>query len=321
MGKSIVTEQLYTSEKLAQMHSDLWECVLQFANFSAIQERHRIARDLHDSLGHVLTALNFQLQTAIQLCKPDSNQAYEFLNEAHRLVKVASQEVRQSVKALRNDELETQSLEKLIESLVNDFEQTTGILPQVKISLSAAIPSQFVTPIYRIIQEALNNICKYAIATAVQIHISTNSDKLYLKIQDNGRGFDPEQVYGGYGLQVMEERVSILQGSFQLESQPGHGCCIMIKIPMHISNKFYIFQCIEQKDNFSTMDIMSIDSETQIAEKNLDIQLIDKINNSKLLTVYPTNISQYCSFNCEHQICKYKVEIGEWQPLNLNYLL
>ncbi len=321
MGETTVVEQPYTSQKLAQMHETLWECVLQFARFSAIQERHRIARDLHDSLGHALTGLNFQLQTAMELCKPDSNQAHEFLNEAHRLVKVASQQVRQSVKALRNDELETQSLEKLIESLVNDFEQTTGILPQVEINLSAAVPSQFVTPTYRIIQEALNNICKYAIATVVQINISTTSEELYLEIQDNGRGFDPKQVYGGYGIQGMEERVGILGGSFQLESQPGIGCCISIKIPMHISNKFDDFICVEQKDSFSTMDIMSIDSKTQIAEKNSDIQLIDKINTSNSSAVCPPNIDRDCSFSFENKICNYKVKIGEWQSLNLNYLL
>ena len=126
-----MVEQLYTSDKLAQMHECLWECVLQFARFSATQERHRIARDLHDSLGHALTGLNFQLQTAMQ-CQSDSSQANEFLNEAHRLVKVASQQVRQSVKALRNDALESQSLEQLVESLVSDFEQTTGILPEVE---------------------------------------------------------------------------------------------------------------------------------------------------------------------------------------------
>lgn len=306
-----MTKQVYTSEKLAQMHQSLWECVLQFAQFSAMQERHRIARDLHDSLGHSLTGLNFQLQTAIQLCQPESHQAQQFLNEAHRLVKVASQEVRQSVKALRNDGLETQSLSTLIESLVNNFEQNTGIIPEVEINLSTAIPSQLVTPIYRIIQESLNNICKYAVATEVNIYISNISqisEKLYLKIEDNGRGFDPEKVCGGYGLQGIRERVDFLQGNFQLESQPGHGCCITVEIPLHISNNptdLEQFQSIEYKDDFSKLDIISVEKETQITEE---------------LTVYPININEDYSLNSQHQTYNY-VKIGEWQPLNLNYLL
>lgn len=315
-----MTEEVYTSQKLAQMHQSLWECVLQFAQFSAMQERHRIARDLHDSLGHSLTGLNFQLQTAIQLCKLDSYQAQEFLNEAHRLVKVASQEVRQSVKALRNDELETKSLESLIDALVNSFEQNTGFSPEVEINLSTAIPSQFITPIYRIIQEALNNICKYAVATEVKIsisYISQTSEKLYLKIVDNGRGFDPEKVCGGYGLQGIQERVDFLQGNFQLESQPGHGCCIAVEIPLYISNNsnnsndlvnsinFDNFKSIENKNSFSKINMISVNNETQTTEESV---------------VYPINMNEDYSLNSEQQTYN-SIKIGEWQPLNLNYLL
>ena len=180
--ESIVVEELYTPEQLAQMHDSLWQCVLQFANLSAAQERNRIARDLHDSLGSSLTAVNFQLQTAIKLCKPDPTQAQEFLSEAHRLVAIATKEVRESVKALRSDALETQSLEMLIESLVNDFHQTTGILPEVEISLLVSLSPQLITPIYRIIQEALNNARKYAKATQVQIYLCTTSIGVQLTI-------------------------------------------------------------------------------------------------------------------------------------------
>ncbi|MBE9215543.1 sensor histidine kinase [Plectonema cf. radiosum LEGE 06105] len=206
-----MVEELYTPEQLAQMHDSLWQCVLQFANLSAVQERNRIARDLHDSVGHALTGLNFQLQTAIK-CQPDPIQVQKFLTEAHRLVAIATQEVRQSVKGLRSDALETQSLEMLIASLVNDFYDSTGILPQVEITERVATPSQLIAPIYRIIQEALNNIRKYARATEVQLDICTTVTQLHLTIQDNGRGFDPEKVSGGYGLQGMQERVAVLQG-------------------------------------------------------------------------------------------------------------
>lgn len=287
----MVVKQPLTSQKVAHMHECLWECVLQFARFSATQERHRIARDLHDSLGHALTGLNFQLQTAMQ-CQSDSSQANEFLNEAHRLVKLASQQVRQSVKTLRNDALESQSLEQLIESLVSDFEQTTGILPDVEIDLLIAVSSQFIEAIYRIIQEALNNIRKYASATAVKIYICTDSEGLYLKIQDNGRGFDREKVYDGYGLQGMQERVTLLKGSFQIESQPRNGCCITVEIPMYISHNFV---------NYSNLNDFENEMQTE-AE----------------LSVYPTITNEVST--PEHQIYNY-IKIGEWQPLNLNYLL
>ena len=227
-----MVEERFNSEKLAQMHDTLWKCVLQFANFSATQERQRIARDLHDSLGHALTALNFQLQTAMQLCEPDPNQAQEYLHEAHNLVKLATSEVRQSVKALRDDEFESKSLKELVDFLVNNFHQTTGILPTVEINLLVALPKQFTVPIYRIIQEALNNIRKYANATEVGIEICTTPTQAYVIVQDNGKGFDPEQVCGGYGLKGMGERVEFLSGEFNLDSQPGEGCCISVEIPL-----------------------------------------------------------------------------------------
>lgn len=312
-----MVEQLYTSQKLAQMHESLWECVLQFARFSATQERHRIARDLHDSLGHALTGLNFQLQTAMQLCQADSNQANEFLNEAHRLVKVASQQVRQSVKTLRDDTLETQSLEQLIDSLVSDFEQTTGILPQVEIDLSVAVSSQFIEPIYRIIQEALNNIRKYAKAIAVQIYIYTDCQGLYLKIQDNGRGFDLEKVCDGYGLQGMQERVGILKGNLQIESQPGNGCCITVDIPMYISNNFENLGNFSNLDKLDNFDNLEKAKSTKQEDDFSNISNIDITSNENRMQtedespVYPTITNEVST----------SIKIGEWQPLNLNYLL
>lgn len=280
-----MVEELYTPEQLDQMHQQLWQCVLQFANFSATQERNRIARDLHDSLGHALTAVNLQLQTAMKLCKPDPNQAQEFLTEAHRLVAIATQEVRQSVKSLRSDAIETQSIETLIELLVHNFQQTTGIVPTVEISLPIALSPQLVTPIYRIIQEALNNICKYAQATAVEIYIRTDAKEVYFLIQDNGRGFNPENVSGGYGLQGMRERVAVLQGDIHLAAQPGHGCCITVRIPMQVSR-------------------MSEKSEIQIFQESFPSQMLMQVSE---ISIYPEllNVNQ-------------KVTIGEWQPLNLN---
>jgi signal transduction histidine kinase len=267
-----LVEELYTPEQLAQMHKSLWQCVLQFAHLSATQERNRIARDLHDSLGHALTGLNFQLQTAIKLCKLDPNQAQEFLNEAHRLVAIATQEVRQSVKALRNDPLATQSLETLIESLVNDFHQTTSILPEVEINLSIGLLPHFTAPLYRIIQEALNNIHKYAQATAVQIYLCTTSTGVYLTIKDNGRGFDSAKVSHGYGLRGMQERVAVLQGHFQLESQPGKGCCITVEIPMQISQISDIPR-ISELSNISIIPEISIPQESVAVSQTQSLRI------------------------------------------------
>lgn len=283
-----MVEELYTPEQLAQMHDSLWQCVLQFANVSAAQERNRIARDLHDSVGHALTALNFQLQTAMK-CKADGNQA-QLLTEAHELVKIATKEVRESVKALRSDALETQSIEELVESLVKDFESTTAILPEVHIDLSVQLPLHLVAPIYRITQEALNNIRKYAKATAVQIHICTTSTGAYLIVKDNGRGFDVEKICGGYGLQGMQERVTVLQGRFSVDSQPGEGCCISVGIPLFISKVSSGF------NQTPSPDITDITNNTKNDISEIDLQY----STTQEITRRPA------------------VDIGEWQPLDLS---
>jgi signal transduction histidine kinase len=301
-----VVEELYTPEQLAQMHDSLWQCVLQFANFSARQERNRIARDLHDSLGHSLTGLNLQLQTAMKLCKPDPNQAQELLNEAHKLVTLATKEVRQSVKALRNDATETQSLEVLVASLAHDFQQTTGVLPEVDINLPMlSLPSHLITPIYRIIQEALNNIRKYAQATSVQIHVCTTLTGVYLIVKDNGRGFDPQNVSGGYGLQGMQERVAVLQGRLQLESQPGNGCCISVGIPMHISNKISEISAFVEADAIVQGNM----HESIFLAQNQEISFLG----IEMLPI-PQSVSHLSGVFPSGNMA---VKIGEWQPLEL----
>ncbi len=225
-------EDPQTPEELARIHEQLWQTVLQFGNFSASQERNRIARDLHDSLGQALTALNIQLQTAVKLWQLDPGRAEQFLAEAQRLGSTAVQEVRQTVRTLRLDCPDDQSIDTLITSLVESFHRSTGVLPTVKLNLAAPMPPEVVTPVYRIIQEGLNNICKYAQATEVNVQLSTTPTSLGLIIEDNGRGFDLEQAVTGFGLRGMQERVSLLRGRFQVETQPGAGCRIRVVMPL-----------------------------------------------------------------------------------------
>lgn len=227
-------EDPQTPEELARIHEQLWQTVLQFGNFSASQERNRIARDLHDSLGQALTALNIQLQTAVKLWQLDPGRAEQFLAEAQRLGSTAVQEVRQTVRTLRLDCPDDQSIDTLITSLVESFHRSTGVLPTVKLNLVAPMPPEVVTPVYRIIQEGLNNICKYAQATEVNVQLSTTPTSLGLIIEDNGRGFDLEQAVTGFGLRGMQERVSLLRGRFQIETEPGAGCRIRVVMPLRV---------------------------------------------------------------------------------------
>ena len=146
------------------------------------------------------------------------------------------QEVRQSVRALRADEQVQQPLEETIATLAEEFRQVTGITPTVHIHLTKSVCLSISKTIYRIVQEALTNISKYAKATQVQIHLATifqdGSDRICLTIADNGQGFSCDRETTGFGLQGMQERIAALDGEFHLTTAPGSGCQIQVKIPL-----------------------------------------------------------------------------------------
>jgi signal transduction histidine kinase len=201
------------------------------ATAAAIEERNRIAREIHDSLGHSLTALNVQMQAVETLLFTDPTQAHSFLIQAQRLGKTAMQEVRESVRALRTDERTEQPLAETIADLAEEFRQVTGITPLVRAQLTQPDSGSVSKTLYRIAQEALTNISKYAHATQVEIHLVTIDDRLKLTIADNGQGFDFQQQTTGFGLQGMQERVAALNGRFHLTTSPGSGCQIQVELP------------------------------------------------------------------------------------------
>lgn len=220
-------------EQLSLAHEQLRDYALQIEDLAAVQERNRIAREIHDSLGHALTTLNVQLQTALKLWQHDPTEAKPFLEQAQRLGKVAMQEVRQSVHALRADGATDEPLEQAIATLVTEFEQSTGIQVAVRVGLQSLPPAPIAKAIYRVIQEALTNIYKHAAATVVQINVRQSGDRIYLSIRDDGCGFQLQATTGGFGLHSMRERIMAVQGHFQIEAEPGKGCCILVEVPLN----------------------------------------------------------------------------------------
>jgi signal transduction histidine kinase len=226
-------------EKLATAHQQLRRYAYQAEELATAQERNRIAREIHDSLGHALTALNVQLQTAVLLWQQEPARAEPFLQQARRLGVTAMQEVRKSVQALREDNRAEQSLTETIAAVVDDFRQGSGIETQMQIigqtagKVNMAVSAAILNALYRIVQEALTNISKYAQATAVTVEIEATSEIVRLSIVDNGCGFDRGSSIGrGFGLQGMQERIAALSGTFTLETEPGKGCQIRVEVPL-----------------------------------------------------------------------------------------
>lgn len=219
-------------EKLTLANEQLQQYALRLKDQVTLQERNRIARDIHDSLGHSLTALNIQLEGALKLWQSNPQKAQTFLTEAKRLGSTALHDVRESVSTLRSDPLQGRTLEEAIANLVEDTFRATGVLPEYSINLWSPLSIEVSTAVYRIVQEGLTNVSKHAAATKVQIDLSATATDISLVIQDNGRGFRVDQNTAGFGLQGMRERSIALGGNLDIDSEPSAGCRITAHFPL-----------------------------------------------------------------------------------------
>lgn len=232
-GSDYITKPFQVEEVLARIENQLTIRRLnrRIEQMAALEERNRIARDIHDSLGHALVALNMQIQSSLSLWEKNPQKAYEFLVEAKQLGSDALNAVRDSVSDMRSDPLQGKLLEEAIAHLIDEFHAAIGILPIAHIELNYPLSQSLNTAIYRIVQESLTNIAKYAEATQVQIQLQTTSTIVSLSVQDNGKGFWVNDQQTGFGLKGMKERAVAQRGQLIITSEPGRGCQIKADFP------------------------------------------------------------------------------------------
>jgi len=190
-------------------------------------ERARIARDIHDALGHTLTTLGVQLELAQKLQQANSSQAIQALEMAQLLATQGLQEVRRSLQPLHQDEL---NLNQALAALVQQVQRSQALHVQMDIQLpSLSLPTRH--QLYCIVKEGLTNIQRHAEASSVRLRSSFTADSIMLELDDNGRGFDVNGLHSGFGLRSMAERVQILGGRIKINSHPGDGTQIRVVIP------------------------------------------------------------------------------------------
>jgi signal transduction histidine kinase len=220
-----------SQDSLTQANERLRRYTLLIENQATLQERQRIAREMHDSVGHSLTAQSIQLENVDLWMPQDLEKALDHLQKARQLGKDALQDVRQSVASLRMDPLQGRTLSQALQQMTQTFEQNTGIRVVSQIVETTTLPKEFANALFRLAQEALTNVSKHSQATEVQLHFREQTAHYQLQIIDNGQGFDPMQHTVGFGLQSMRERTEALGGKFTLRSQPQQGCQIQATIP------------------------------------------------------------------------------------------
>lgn len=222
VGRVIVSEE-QTHEQLARYARDVEE-------LSIMRERNRLAREIHDNLGHYLTAINMQAQAAQAVLSIDPHQANDALTHIQELARDGLQEVRQSISAVRARPMENRSLHEAIESLQTDA-QSRGLAIDFQITgRPTPRAAEVEMTIYRIVQEALTNIHKHAQAkhVTIQMHYGETPPTIRLNICDDGVGAN--KTDGGFGLLGLRERVRLLGGTIQFRTAAGEGFCIEVEI-------------------------------------------------------------------------------------------
>ncbi|MFK8183316.1 MAG: sensor histidine kinase [Phormidesmis sp.] len=214
---ALLTERR-SQKRLQQANQTLRQSAQEIEKLAMEQERSRIARDIHDALGHSLTALNIQLESALKLLEKDPPRAHQFLKEAKRLGSQSLQDVRQSVAALRQDPLAGVTLEEAVVKLLADLEKDQRIKTTQTISMSQPLPTNLSVILYRIVQEGLTNVVKHADASHVHLQLVSSAAVVTLTLEDDGKGFDRGKASTGFGLQSMGDRAKAVGGTFTITS-------------------------------------------------------------------------------------------------------
>ena len=199
-------------------------------------ERQRIARDLHDETGQALTAIGMGLRGISTALKNEDKrgQTISTLRDLESLSASSLQELQRLIADLRPSHLDDLGLLATIRWYISDVKARSDLDIEIIISgEEKTICPEYSTSIFRIMQEALTNITKHAEATKVQIHIIFDPEEVRVAVEDNGSGFDIDDIkrQKSWGLIGMEERATLLDGKFYLHSGPGNGTMVEIVIP------------------------------------------------------------------------------------------
>ncbi|MEU4424228.1 sensor histidine kinase [Actinoplanes sp. NPDC024001] len=216
---AVAAEQQRSRLRAERLVSDLRLAQRRVAELSAADERNRLARDIHDSLGHHLTAISVQLAKAAAFRERDPAVADRAVTDAHKAAGRALREVRESVGALRAEPF---LLAAALQSLADGLDDA-GFRITLEISGDESAHDRTgLEALYRVAQEALTNARRHADAERVSVMLRCAGGAAELKVEDDGKGFTADAATGS-GLRGMRERLAALGGSVRVESSPGRG--------------------------------------------------------------------------------------------------
>jgi signal transduction histidine kinase len=219
--------------ELREAHQKLQEYAGRVEELAAVEERNRLAREMHDTLGHRLTVAAVQMEAAQRLCSGDPERSVALVGTAREQVREALADLRRTVAALRAPIEEDLQLRTALKRLIAHFEEATGLtVHQVVPDELPDLPPAHRLALYRAAQEALTNVQRHAEASQVWLVLSVAEAAISLLVSDDGRGITLTGEQEGYGLKGLRERARQLGGELHLEARRGGGTQLTFRLPM-----------------------------------------------------------------------------------------
>lgn len=223
--------------ELEATNLQLQEYAAKVEELSVVQERNRLAREIHDGLGHYLSAMNYQAQVVSALMESDPLRAQSAMDKMQTMILEALADVRRSVAALRSDPLLGKSVLEAIGPLIAES-RNAGLVAELFVTGEPRnLPPAHELTIYRAVQEGLTNVRKHAQARRVDLFLDYRPDRVSLRIQDDGVGSSLEmakldELTSSFGLFGLRERAQIAGGTLDIYSSPGKGFCLEVNLPV-----------------------------------------------------------------------------------------
>lgn len=216
--------------ELQEAHHQLQEAAIHTMQVAVLQERTRIARDIHDALGHSLTSLIVQLHALKYMLQDGPENAQEAVRNMLGVAKQSLEEIRSSVHTLAVDK--TSLGLTPLRALLSQAEKHTGLkMELISSDLDIPLSQEATITFYRILQEALTNSLRHSDAKHIQVIVEQNDDSIFLSIRDDGHITNQETIKPGFGLTGIEERIKKLKGNLTYFVREPHGFQIDVAIP------------------------------------------------------------------------------------------
>jgi signal transduction histidine kinase len=219
--------QNMVADRTRELEAIQAELVVQAKDRAVTEERNRIARELHDAVTQLLFSINLIAGSLPVLVRRDVDAAKRAVRELQRLTRGALAEMRTLLQELRPNTITNTELPRLVGQLTDGLAARHDIPVDVHLDLAAALPPAVHLAVYRIAQEALNNVAKHSNASHIDVKLTGDNRHVHLSVEDDGYGFDPSDIQGSrMGLEIMRERASGIGGRVAVVSKPHTGTTV-----------------------------------------------------------------------------------------------